>query len=156
MFFESSHSKNSLRLFVERSYLCVIDAPYTLQRHIEAPALVLPLRFVSPPYAGHNVFFILRLKHVNLTHRFMESNLRCQVRIGHTFLPITRSCVHRHPGMPDGASVCCGPWQRIPTLSGPLRVNLLNPKLYLIGMSKKPMPSEHAKVSASPTRQKDS
>jgi hypothetical protein len=39
----------------------VVDAPHDLQRHLVRPELVCPLRFVSPPHAGHIIFFILPL-----------------------------------------------------------------------------------------------
>ena len=58
VFFARSQSANSLRSLEELSYLCVVDAPQDLQRHLVAPELVLPLRFVSPPHAGHSIFFI--------------------------------------------------------------------------------------------------
>jgi hypothetical protein len=45
------------------SYLTVVDAPQDVQRHLWAPELVLPLRFVLPPHVGHMILFMRRLNH---------------------------------------------------------------------------------------------
>lgn len=46
-----SQSRNSARRFAALSILCVRDAPHPLHRHLVAPELVCPLRFIVEPHA---------------------------------------------------------------------------------------------------------
>lgn len=49
--FPMSQSRNSARRFAALSILCVRDAPHPLHRHLVAPELVCPLRFIVEPHA---------------------------------------------------------------------------------------------------------
>lgn len=85
--FESSHARNSSSQAALSSYETVLDAPQDSQRHLCAPAVVLPFLRIAAPQHGHFTLFIEPSRPRDLTARFSGSYLR-RHRFGqHTFCP---------------------------------------------------------------------
>lgn len=55
---EKSQRRKTACSLADLSMRCVVDAPQLLQRHLCAPELVLPLRFIAAPQAPHFGLFI--------------------------------------------------------------------------------------------------
>ncbi len=85
--FESSHARNSSSLAALSSYEMVLDAPHDSQRHLCAPAVVLPFLRMPAPQHGHFTLFIEPSRPRGLTARFSGACLRGRRSGQHTFRP---------------------------------------------------------------------
>lgn len=85
--FESSHARNSSSLAALSSYETVLDAPQDSQRHLCAPAVVLPFLRIAAPQHGHFTLFIEPSRQRDLTARFSGARLRGHRSGQHTFCP---------------------------------------------------------------------